>query len=100
MGKKTWKDKQTGNGSGTIYPRKNKHGKITSYRSEYGEVGKRQYVSVKTITECREKLRRAMNEYERGHNYTATTTESSTSSPGYRASRTRCGLGRGSGTSS
>ena len=74
MGKKTWKNKQIGNGSGTIYPRKNKAGKITSYRGEYGEVGNRQYVSAKTKTECRDRLRVALNGYERGHNYDATTT--------------------------
>jgi integrase len=58
------KRRTRGNGEGTVYARKNKHGKITSYRGEYGEVGNRQYVSAKTKTECWNKLRAALNEYD------------------------------------
>ena len=50
--------KQQGNGSGTVYPRKNKDGKIVSYLGSYfGPDGKRRYVSAKNKGECREKLR-------------------------------------------
>ncbi len=63
MGKK----KQQGNGSGTVYPRKNKHGKITSYLGSYFAAdGKRRYVSAKTKTECREKLRAVMSDADKG----------------------------------
>ncbi len=63
MGKK----KQAGNGSGTVYPRKNKDGKITSYLGAYyAHDGKRRTVSAKTKTECREKLRQAMSDADRG----------------------------------
>jgi hypothetical protein len=41
--------KQQGNGSGTIYPRKNKNGKVTSYLGSYFTPdGKQRYVSAKT----------------------------------------------------
>ena len=41
--------KQQSNGSGTVYPRKNKDGKITSYLGQYfGLDGKRRYESAKT----------------------------------------------------
>jgi hypothetical protein len=61
------KKKQQGNGSGSVYPRKNKDGKITSYLGSYFTAdGKRRTVSAKTKTECREKLRRAMSEADRG----------------------------------
>ena len=63
MGKK----KAVGNGSGTVYPRKNKDGKITSYLGAYHTPdGKRRTVSAKTKTECREKLRQAMSDADRG----------------------------------
>jgi integrase len=59
------KKKQQGNGSGTIYPRKNKNGKITGYLGSYFAAdGKRRYVSTKTA--CREKLRRAMSDADQG----------------------------------
>ncbi|CAA9339514.1 MAG: Phage integrase, site-specific tyrosine recombinase [uncultured Chloroflexia bacterium] len=59
--------KQQGNGSGTIYPRKNKGGKITSYQGSYfTSDGKRRYVSARTKTECREKLRQAMSDADQG----------------------------------
>jgi hypothetical protein len=52
------KKKQQGNGSGSVYPRKNKAGKITSYLGAYyGPDGKRRTVSGKTRKECGEKLR-------------------------------------------
>jgi hypothetical protein len=55
--------KQQGNGSGTVYPRKGKDGKVASYLGSYfAPDGKRRYVSAKTKTACREKLRRAMSE--------------------------------------
>lgn len=61
------KKKQQGNGSGTVYARKNKDGKITSYLGSYFTPdGKRRYVSAKTKTACREKLRRIMSEVDQG----------------------------------
>jgi integrase len=57
------KKKQQGNGSGTVYPRKGKDGKVASYLGSYfAPDGKRRYVSAKSKTACREKLRRAMSE--------------------------------------
>lgn len=45
------------NGDGDVFPRKNKDGKVTSYRGAYvGPDGKRRYVSGKTKTEAREAL--------------------------------------------
>lgn len=59
--------KQQGNGSGTVYPRKNKDGKITSYIGAYHTPDrKRRTVSAKTKTDCREKLRVAMSDVDRG----------------------------------
>ncbi len=59
--------KQQGNGSGTVYPRKNKNGKVTSYLGSYfAPDGKRRYVSAKTKTACREKIRRAMSDADQG----------------------------------
>src|SRR5215217_8756706 len=59
--------KQQGNGSGTVYPRKNKDGKVTSYLGSYFTPdGKRRYVSAKTKTTCREKLRQAMSDADQG----------------------------------
>jgi integrase len=61
------KKKQVGNGSGTVYPRKNKDDKITSYLGAYHTAdGKRRTVSAKTKTECREQLRKAMSDAGRG----------------------------------
>ena len=41
--------KSRANGDGDVYPRKNKEGKITSYRGPYfGPDGKRRYVSGRT----------------------------------------------------
>ena len=67
--------KQQGNGSGTIYPRKNKDGKIVSYLGQYfGLDGKRRYVSAKHKGECRDKLRAAMADADKGLVYNAGTT--------------------------
>jgi integrase len=40
--------KQNGNGQGTVYPRKNKSGKVIGYRGSYfAPDGRRRYVSAK-----------------------------------------------------
>src|SRR5215204_803325 len=53
------KTKSRANGDGDVFPRKNKAGKITSYRGAYfGPDGKRRYVSGKTKEEARKALRR------------------------------------------
>jgi integrase len=52
--------KSRANGDGDVWPRKNKQGKITSYRGSYvGPDGKRRYVSGKTKEEARRKKRKA-----------------------------------------
>jgi len=52
--------KQQGNGSGTVYARKNKDGKVIGYRGSYFTPdGKRRYVSGKTKTEAQRALRKA-----------------------------------------
>ena len=54
------KTKARANGDGDAFPRKNKEGKITSYRGAYvGPDGKRRYVSGKTKEEARKALREA-----------------------------------------
>ena len=54
------KTKGRANGDGDVFPRKNKDGKITSYRGAYfGPDGKRRYVSGKTKEEARKALREA-----------------------------------------
>jgi integrase len=54
------KTKSRANGDGDVFPRKNKVGKITSYRGAYfGPDGKRRYVSGKTKVEARKALREA-----------------------------------------
>jgi integrase len=51
------KTKSRANGDGDVFPRKNKAGKITSYRGAYvSPHGKRRYVSGKNKTEAREAL--------------------------------------------
>jgi len=61
------KKKQQGNGSGSVYERKNKDDKVIGYRGSYfGPDGKRRYVSAKTKTACRQKLRQAMANADRG----------------------------------
>jgi integrase len=59
--------KVKGNGQGSVYPRKNKDGKITGYLGAYyGPVGKRRYVSAKSKSECERKLRAAMVDADKG----------------------------------
>src|SRR3712207_2167959 len=59
--------KERGNGTGTVYPRKNKQGKIIGYRgSYYGPDGKRRYVSAKRKGDAERALRQAMTDAERG----------------------------------
>jgi integrase len=61
------KTKSRANGDGDVFPRKNKTGKITSYRGAYvGPDGKRRYVSGKTKEVARNKLRQARGDAERG----------------------------------
>ena len=61
------KKRQRGNGAGTVYPRRNKEGKVTGYRGSYFTAdGKRRYVSAKRKTECERKLRDAMTDADRG----------------------------------
>jgi integrase len=61
------KAKSRANGDGDVFPRKNKAGKITSYRGAYvGPDGKRRYVSGKTKEEARKALRQARGDAERG----------------------------------
>ncbi|MGH3089672.1 MAG: tyrosine-type recombinase/integrase [Rubrobacteraceae bacterium] len=61
------KVKKQGNGSGTVYPRKNKDGKITGYRGLYFTAGgRRRAVSGKTKTEAKAALRQAMADSDRG----------------------------------
>ena len=61
------KTKESGNGSGTVYPRKNKAGKVIGYRGSYfAPDGRRRYVSAKTKTEARQALRQAMADADRG----------------------------------
>jgi integrase len=59
--------KGRGNGTGTVYPRKNKQGKTIGYRGSYfGPDGRRRYVSAKTKTEAEITLRQAMADGDRG----------------------------------
>ncbi len=61
------KVKQQGNGSGTVYPRKNKEGKVIGYLGSYHDPqGKRRYVAAKNKTDCRNKLRAAMGNADKG----------------------------------
>ncbi len=61
------KAKQSGNGTGTVYPRRNKEEKITGYRGSYFTAGgRRRYVSGKTKTETQRALRQAMADADRG----------------------------------
>jgi integrase len=64
--------KSRGNGTGTVYPRKNRQGQIMSYRGSYFDPeGKRRYVSAKTKTEAEKALRQAMADADRGLNFEA-----------------------------
>jgi integrase len=59
--------KERGNGSGTVYPRKNKQGKISGYRGSYfAPDGKRRYVSAKRKGDAERALRQAMTDSDRG----------------------------------
>ena len=61
------KTKSRANGDGDVYPRKNKAGKITSYRGAYfGPDGKRRYVSGKIKEEARRALEAVMNSIRNG----------------------------------
>ena len=61
------KKKERGNGTGTVYPRKNKQGKIIGYRGSYfAPDGKRRYVSAKRKSDAERALRQAMTDAERG----------------------------------
>jgi integrase len=64
--------KARGNGTGTVYPRKNKQGKITGYLGSYvGPDRKRRYVSGKTKRACERALRAAMSDADKGLVYDA-----------------------------
>jgi integrase len=59
--------KSRANGDGDVFPRKNKDGKIISYRGAYvGPDGKRRYVSAKSKEDARRKLRAARADSDRG----------------------------------
>jgi integrase len=61
------KVKSRANGDGDVFPRKNKAGKITSYRGAYvGPDGKRRYVSGKNKEEARKALREARSNSDQG----------------------------------
>jgi len=63
MGRK----KERGNGTGTVYARKNKQGKIIGYRGSYfAPDGKRRYVSAKKKSGAERALRQTMTDAERG----------------------------------
>src|SRR5215217_1874317 len=63
MGKK----KQRGNGTGTVYPRRNKAGKVIGYRGSYFTPdGTRRYVSARRKSEAEKVLRQAMADADRG----------------------------------
>jgi integrase len=56
-----------GNGAGTVYPRRNKEGKIIGYLGSYFDrSGKRRYVSAKRKNDCRTELRKAMSDADQG----------------------------------
>ena len=61
------KVKARANGDGDVWPRRNKQGKITSYRGSYvGPDGKRRYVSGKTKEEARKNKRKAETDAHQG----------------------------------
>ncbi len=61
------RNRSRGNGMGTGAPRRNKQGKIISYRGAYfGPDGNRHWVSAKTKSECWRVLRQAMSDADRG----------------------------------
>src|SRR5215204_6285691 len=66
--------KSKGNGTGTVYPRKNNDGKIIGYRGAYhGPDGKRRYVSAKRKGDAERALRQAMSDADRGFMFDAGT---------------------------
>ena len=66
------KKRQRGNGAGTVYPRKNRDGKVTSYRGSYfAPDGKRRYVSAKRKGDPERALREAMTDADRGLTFDA-----------------------------
>ncbi len=68
------KKKERGNGSGTVYPRKNKAGKVIGYRGSYfAPDGKRRYVSAKKKGDAEKALRQAMTDADRGFVFEAGT---------------------------
>jgi len=67
------KKRQRGNGTGTVYPRKNNEGKIIGYRGSYfAPDGKRRYVSAKRKGDAERSLREAMTNADRGLVFDAT----------------------------
>src|SRR3712207_1913150 len=59
--------KERGNGTGTVYPRRNKQGKIIGYRGSYfAPDGKRRYVSAKRKGDAERAPRQAMTDADRG----------------------------------
>jgi len=61
------KKRQRGNGTGTVYPRKNRDGKIIGYRGSYfAPDGRRRYVSAKRKGDAQRALREAMMDADRG----------------------------------
>jgi hypothetical protein len=61
------KKRQRGNGAGTVYPRRNKEGKIIGYRGSYFTPdGKRCYVSGKTKTAAERELSKAAADRDGG----------------------------------
>jgi integrase len=61
------KQRSRSNGDGDVWPRKNKEGRITSYRGAYfGPDGKRRYVSGQTKKDTRNKLRKARSDANQG----------------------------------
>jgi integrase len=69
--------KGRGNGTGTVYPRRDKQGKIIGYRGSYrvqsAEVPKRRYVSGKTKAKTRVALNKARADLDGGFVYDAGT---------------------------
>src|SRR5215218_10012782 len=66
-GKVGGRAKSRANGDGDVFPRKNKAGRVTSYRgADFGPDGKRRYVSGKTKEEARKALREARSNADAG----------------------------------
>src|SRR5215207_5865126 len=66
------KKRQRGNGAGTVYPLKNRDGKVTGYRGSYfAPDGKRRYVSAKRKGDAERLLREAMTDADRGLTFDA-----------------------------